>query len=70
LRAESAGSGSDPLIETQERREQVSAETSGGGHAAMDYAQHARTYDAFIKGVQISVASLVVLVILMAMFLV
>jgi hypothetical protein len=48
----------------------VSAETSGGGHAAMDYEQHVRTYDAFIKGVQISVASLVVLVILMAMFLV
>jgi hypothetical protein len=41
-----------------------------GGHAAMDYDEHARTYGNFIKGVQISIGALAVLLILMAIFLV
>jgi hypothetical protein len=40
-----------------------------GGHTAMDYEEHARTYSHFIKGVQISIVAIAVLLVLMAIFL-
>lgn len=39
------------------------------GHPDMDYAQHRRTYEGFIRGMQISIALLVVLLVGMAVFL-
>lgn len=47
----------------------MSVDTSGG-HKDMDYAQHKATYTGFIKGAQISVVFLVLLMIAMAVFLV
>lgn len=42
---------------------------TSGGHPDMDYAQHKRTYAGFIRGTQISVVLLVILLALMAIFL-
>lgn len=42
---------------------------SSKGHPDMDYAQHKRTYDGFIRGTQISVVLLVILLVGMAIFL-
>ncbi len=42
---------------------------SSKGHPAMDYAQHNSTYAAFIRGTQISVVLLVILLAGMAVFL-
>lgn len=46
----------------------MSVDTSKG-HPAMDYAQHKRTYEGFIRGTQISVVLLVLLLVGMAVFL-
>ncbi len=46
----------------------MSVDTSGG-HKDMDYAQHKATYSGFIKGTQIGVVLLVLLLIWMAVFL-
>lgn len=43
---------------------------TNGGHPAMDYAQHKSTYAGFIRGTQISVVLLVLLLAAMAFFLV
>lgn len=40
------------------------------GHSAMDYAEHNRTYLGFLKGAQIGIVSLVILLIGMYVFLV
>lgn len=40
-----------------------------GGHPAMDYAQHNATYAGFIRGTQVSVVLLVLLLAGMALFL-
>ena len=58
-----------PTAERQQWRDPVTVDAHGG-HAAMDYEEHARTYGNFIKGVQISIGALAVLLILMAIFLV
>jgi hypothetical protein len=42
---------------------------SSKGHPAMDYAQHRATYAAFIRGTQISVVLLVILLVGMFVFL-
>lgn len=42
---------------------------TGGGHPAMDYAQHKSTYAAFIRGTQVAVVLLVLLLAGMAVFL-
>ncbi len=42
---------------------------SSKGHPAMDYAQHRATYAAFIRGTQISVVLLVILLLGMFVFL-
>ena len=47
----------------------MSIDTSNG-HPAMDYAEHQRTYQAFIRFTQISVVLLVLLLIGMVTFLV
>ena len=47
----------------------MSVDTSGG-HAAMDYKEHLRTYRGFIKGVQFGIGAIVALLVLMAIFLV
>lgn len=47
----------------------MSIDTSGG-HSAMDYAEHQRTYSGFIRFTQISIVLLVLLLIGMAYFLV
>lgn len=41
-----------------------------GGHPAMDYAEHQRTYRAFLKVTQYSIAAMVLLLAGMAFFLV
>ena len=41
-----------------------------GGHAAMDYAEHERTYAGFLRLIKIGVISLVVLLLGMKFFLV
>jgi hypothetical protein len=40
-----------------------------GGHPDMDYAQHQATYASFLRGVQISVACIALVLIGMAIFL-
>ena len=47
----------------------MSGDTSGG-HPAMDYKEHYRTYDGFIKGSIILTVLVILLLIGMAMFLV
>ena len=47
----------------------MSVETTGG-HPAMDYKEHYRTYDGFIKGTITLVVLVVLLLVGMAMFLV
>ncbi|HKZ96671.1 MAG TPA: aa3-type cytochrome c oxidase subunit IV [Hyphomicrobiaceae bacterium] len=47
----------------------MSIDTSGG-HAAMDYAEHMRTYHAFLKGTRYLIVFLVLLLAGMAYFLV
>ena len=47
----------------------MSIDTSGG-HPDMDYAQHKSTYNAFIKGTQVAIVLLVLLLAGMAVFLV
>jgi hypothetical protein len=42
---------------------------TSGGHPDMDYAQHKRTYAGFLRGSQIAVVLLVILLALMAVFL-
>jgi hypothetical protein len=46
----------------------MSVDTSGG-HPAMDYAEHQRTYQAFVRGTMTVVALIVLLLIGMAIFL-
>jgi len=41
-----------------------------GGHASMDYAEHARTYKGFIKGTIVLVVSVVALLVGMFYFLI
>lgn len=49
----------------------MSLDLSGsGGHPAMDYKEHARTYRAFIRGTQIMTVLLVLMLAGMAVFLV
>ena len=57
---------SDPIAH---REPTMSVDTSGG-HPAMDYKEHVRTYEGFIKGTVILVVSIIVLLIGMAVFLV
>ncbi len=47
----------------------MSVDTSGG-HPAMDYAEHTRTYNGFLKLTQIGIVALVILLAGMAFFLV
>ena len=47
----------------------MSVDTSGG-HKDMDYAQHKSTYAGFIRGTQISIVLLVLLLAWMAIFIV
>jgi hypothetical protein len=47
----------------------VSVDTTGG-HPAMDYQEHERTYSGFLKLVQISVGLIALILISMAIFLV
>ena len=47
----------------------MSVDTSGG-HPAMDYAEHRRTYAGFVRGVTVTIVLIVLLLILMAAFLV
>jgi uncharacterized protein involved in cysteine biosynthesis len=47
----------------------MSVDTSNG-HPAMDYAEHKRTYEGFLRFIQISLVLLVLLLIGMAAFLV
>ncbi|MGE0626863.1 MAG: aa3-type cytochrome c oxidase subunit IV [Hyphomicrobiaceae bacterium] len=47
----------------------MSVDTTGG-HGAMDYAEHIRTYHGFIRLTQITVVLVAILLIFMAMFLV
>lgn len=47
----------------------MSVDTSGG-HKDMDYAQHKSTYASFIRGTQISIILLVLLLAWMAIFVV
>ena len=47
----------------------MSIDTSNG-HAAMDYAEHKRTYAGFVRLIEISVVGLVVLLVGMYVFLV
>ncbi len=46
----------------------MSLDTSKG-HPAMDYAQHKRTYEGFIRGTKITIILLVILLAGMAVFL-
>ena len=47
----------------------MSIDTSGG-HPAMDYREHVRTYNGFIRLIVVSIVLLVILLIGMAIFLV
>lgn len=40
-----------------------------GGHAAMDYAEHARTYKGFVKGTIVLVVAIAILLVGMFLFL-
>lgn len=42
---------------------------TSGGHPDMDYAQHKRTYESFLRGTQIMIVLLVLLLAGMAIFL-
>lgn len=42
---------------------------TGGGHPAMDYAEHQRTYNGFVTLTRVSIAFLTLLLIGMAIFL-
>jgi len=46
----------------------MSIDTSGG-HPAMDYAEHQRTYARFLKGAVISVGIIAAILVVMAIFL-
>ena len=46
------------------------AVNTSGGHAAMDYSEHNRTYHGFLKGAQIGIVALVILLAGMYVFLV
>jgi hypothetical protein len=46
----------------------MSIETAGG-HSAMDYAEHNRTYHGFIRASQIFAVHVVIILVLMAIFL-
>lgn len=48
----------------------MATETPPGGHPAMDYAEHNRTYNGFIKGTIGLVVACVVILVGMAAFLV
>lgn len=49
----------------------MSIDLSGsGGHPAMDYNEHARTYRGFLRATQIGVVLLVIMLASMALFLV
>jgi Bacterial aa3 type cytochrome c oxidase subunit IV len=46
------------------------SENHAGGHPAMDYAEHHRTYDGFLTGTKVLMAIVILLLVAMFIFLV